>query len=216
MPPKYDVITFDCYGTLIDWESGIRDAFSTAARADDVEIQTAEIIPAYASAEPVVEQERYLPYREVLAQSALRAAKRLSWTPSDPTFLARSLPSWKPFPDTNPALERLKNAGYRLGILSNVDRDLLVETRRHLSVEFDLIVTAEDVKSYKPGRPHFDAARRIIGNARWLHAAASNYHDIAPTNAMDVPNAWINRKNEKGERPTYEFRDLAGLANALC
>lgn len=215
MPLQYDVITFDCYGTLIDWESGIRDAFLAAARAAGATVDPASIIPVYAEAEPAVEQERYLPYREVLAQTALRTANTLGWKPLDATFLARSLSSWKPFPDTNPALQRLKGAGYRLGILSNVDKDLLAETRKHFTVDFDLIVTAEDVKSYKPGRAHFDAARRQIGNARWLHAAASNYHDIAPTNAMGVPNAWINRKGETGEKPTYEFEDLAGLANAL-
>jgi 2-haloalkanoic acid dehalogenase type II len=215
MPPKYDVVTFDCYGTLIDWESGIRDAFVTAASADGVTLRSEEIIPAYAAVEPAVEQERYLPYREVLARAASRAAKRLDWTPSDRAFLARSLPSWKPFPDTNPALQRLKSAGHRLGILSNVDEDLLAETRKHFTVSFDIIVTAEEVRSYKPAPPHFDAAGRLIGNARWLHAAASNYHDIVPTNALGIPNAWINRKGEAGERATYEFRDLQGLAKAL-
>jgi 2-haloacid dehalogenase len=214
MPPKYAVITFDCYGTLIDWESGIREAFRGAARAEGVSLDEAALIPTYAEAEAAVEQEGYRPYREVLAESALRTAAKLGWNPRRP-FLAESLPSWKPFPDTNAALERLAASGHRLGILSNVDDDLLVETRRHFTVPFDFVVTAQQVQSYKPGRAHFDAARRLIGDAPWLHAAASNYHDIAPTNALGIENAWINRKGELGERATYEFRDLAELASVL-
>src|SRR5688572_6431741 len=145
MPPKYEVITFDCYGTLIDWESGIRQAFRDAARADGFALDDASIIPAYAEAEAVVEREAYRPYREILAESALRAAAKLGWKPRRP-FLADSLGSWKPFPDTNAALERLAASGHRLGILSNVDDDLLSSTRRHFTVPFALIVTAQQVR----------------------------------------------------------------------
>jgi 2-haloalkanoic acid dehalogenase type II len=214
MPPKYSVITFDCYGTLIDWESGIRQAFRDAARADAFALDDAAIIPVYAEAEAEVEREAYRPYREVLAESARRAASKLGWKPRRP-FLAESLASWRPFPDTNAALERLAASGHRLGILSNVDDDLLAETRRHFTVPFALVVTAQQVRSYKPGRAHFDAARRLIGDASWLHAAASNYHDIAPTNALGIENAWVNRTRATGERPTYEFRDLGELAETI-
>ena len=214
MPPKYAVITFDCYGTLIDWESGIRSAFRDAAQADGVVLDDRAIIPAYAEAEARLEREGYRSYREILEASALRAAAELGWKPRRP-FLAETLGSWKPFPDTNAALERLAAAGHRLGILSNIDDDLLTETRRHFTVPFDLVVTAQQVRSYKPGRAHFDAARRLIGDASWLHAAASNYHDIAPTNALRIDNAWINRTQGKGERPKYEFRDLGELARVL-
>ncbi|HEV2719662.1 MAG TPA: HAD-IA family hydrolase [Thermoanaerobaculia bacterium] len=101
------------------------------------------------------------------------------------------------FPDTNAALERLRGAGYRLGILSNVDDDLLAATRRHFSVGFDLIVTAQQVRSYKPGHAHFLEARKRIGEARWLHAAESNFHDIVPANALGIENAWINRRGRR-------------------
>jgi 2-haloalkanoic acid dehalogenase type II len=203
---RYDVITFDCYGTLIDWESGIAAAFHDAGVSRPRE----ELLRAYAEAERNVEREHYRSYREVLTEAAARVAGR------DGAFLAESLPRWQPFPDTNPALERLRNAGYTLGILSNVDDDLLAATRRHFTVDFDLIVTAQQVRSYKPAHGHFDAARAAIGRQRWLHAAQSNFHDIAPATELGIPNAWVNRHAETGGvRPTYEVRDMAGLAELL-
>jgi 2-haloalkanoic acid dehalogenase type II len=176
------------------------------------------VLRAYASIEPVVETERYRRYRDVLTESAFRVGDAFGRRIPDPTFLAASLPRWTPFADTNPALEALRNAGYRLGILSNVDRDLLAETRKHFTVDFDLIITAEDVGSYKPEPGHFAAARERIGASPWLHAAQSNYHDIVPVNAMRVPTAWVNRRGQTplpGGVPTYEVRDMAGLAELL-
>lgn len=204
---RYDIITFDCYGTLIDWENGIAGAFRDAG----VDRPRGELLRAYAEAERAVEQERYRSYREVLTEAAARV------TGGDGSFLAQSLPQWQPFPDTNPALERLRDAGYKLGILSNVDDDLLAATRRHFSIGFDLIVTAQKVRSYKPAHGHFLAARAAIGGQRWLHAAQSNFHDIAPATALGIPNAWVNRHGQTaGVRPTYEVRDLAGLAELLA
>ena len=197
----FDVITFDCYGTLIDWESGIRAAFESAG------VNGGEALRRYAEIEPQVERE-YRPYRDVLRETASRIAAGVD--------LASSLPTWKPFPDTNPALERLRRAGIRLGILSNVDDDLLAATRTHFTVDFDLIVTAQQVRSYKPGHAHFLEARKRIGDSKWLHAAQSNRHDIVPTNRLGIPNAWINRRAEKGGvRPTYEFANLTELANGM-
>jgi 2-haloalkanoic acid dehalogenase type II len=218
MNRDFDVITFDCYGTLIDWESGIAAAFLTAAREDGVTLQRDAVVHAYAAHEPQVEHETYRPYREVLAETAHRVAKSLGWQTSG-SFLPASLPSWQPFPDTNPALERLQAAGYRLGILSNVDDDLLGETLRHFTVGFDLVITAQQVRSYKPAPGHFVAAKERIGDARWLHAAQSNFHDIVPVNAMGVRTAWVNRHGEQprpGGIPSYEVRDMAGLADLLA
>jgi 2-haloalkanoic acid dehalogenase type II len=207
MERRYDIITFDCYGTLIDWESGIADAFREAG----VDLPREELLLTYATVEPMVERERYRPYREVLAETASRIAKR------DGAFLAESLPRWKPFPDTNAALERLRDAGHRLGILSNVDDDLLAATRRHFTVHFDLVITAQQVRSYKPAHGHFEAARAAIGGDRWLHAAQSNFHDIAPATELGIANAWVNRHGQTGGvKPTYEVRDLAGLAELLA
>jgi 2-haloalkanoic acid dehalogenase type II len=204
---KFDIITFDCYGTLIDWESGIRAAFAAAGVDGDAALR------AYADVEFVVENEKYRSYRDVLRETASRIAPHVKTT-----FLVDSLPSWKPFRDTNPALERLHRAGIRLGILSNVDDDLIAATRKHFTVDFDLVITAQQVRSYKPGHAHFVTARQRIGKAKWLHAARSNLHDIIPANQLGIANAWINRHGDKaraGGTPTYEFRDLAGLADAM-
>jgi len=217
----YDIVTFDCYGTLIDWESGIAGAFARAAREDGVALDAGEVLRAYAATEPFVERE-YRPYREVLAETATRVAHGLGWqvAPERAGFLAASLPSWTPFPDTNAALQRMHDAGISLGLLSNIDDDLLEATRRHFPVEFDLIVTAQQVRSYKPGYAHFLTARETIGDAHWLHAAQSNYHDIVPANALGIENAWINRIGEPelpGGTPTLgEFRDVASFAAAIC
>jgi len=203
---KFDVITFDCYGTLIDWKSGIRAAFAAAGLDGDASLSM------YHETEPIVEREKYRSYREVLRETASRIAPKIKTN-----FLADSLPSWRPFHDTNPALERLRRGGIRLGILSNVDDDLIAETRKHFTVDFDLVITAQQVRSYKPAHAHFLTARQRLGDAKWLHAAQSNFHDIAPANQLGIPNAWINRHAEKGiVRPTYEFRDLTALADAIA
>jgi 2-haloalkanoic acid dehalogenase type II len=218
--PRYDVITFDCYGTLIDWESGIAGAFLRAAAADGVTLTRGDILRAYADVEHRVQAEGYRSYREILRDTATRVAKALGWPIASERagFLAESLPSWQPFPDTNPALERLVAAGGRLGILSNIDDDLLSETRKHFTVGFDIVVTAQQVRSYKPGHAHFLTARELIGPSRWLHAAESDFHDIVPTNTLGIDNAWINRQHQPqlpGGKPKFEFDDLAGLADAI-
>ncbi|HJZ67972.1 MAG TPA: HAD family hydrolase [Blastocatellia bacterium] len=217
---QYDMITFDCYGTLIDWESGIVNAFKTEAAGDGVELDPDRIVAAYAAEERSVESEGYRPYRDVLAETARRAAGRLGWnvSPERASFLAESLAAWKPFPDTNPALERLANK-YKLGILSNVDDDLLAATRRHLTVNFDLIVTAQQVRSYKPSLAHFNEAVARSGDKRLLHAAQSYFHDVVPASRLGIPVVWVNRKGEQIERtgplPTREVRDLMELAELL-
>lgn len=215
--PIYEVITFDCYGTLIDWEGGIARAFTDAAAEDGIALDRAALLRAYAAVEPQVERERYRPYREVLQETAFRVAQMLGWPASFQrcSFLALSLPRWTPFADTNGALGRLVAAGCRLGILSNVDDDLIAATRAHFSVDFDFVITAQQVRSYKPATAHFTAARERIRAARWLHAAQSNFHDIVPCNALGIPTAWINRKGDRplpGGVPMHELSDLAELA----
>lgn len=221
MERPYDVITFDCYGTLIDWEAGIGQAFARAAARDGVRLNPSAVLQAYLELEPAVEAEAFRPYREVLAETARRVAARLGWRldPARATFLAESLPDWPAFDDTNPALERLARRGYRLGILSNVDDDLLAGTLRHLTVTFDLVVTAQQVRSYKPAPAHFLRARERLAGRRWLHAAQSYFHDVAPARALGVPVAWINRKQEPapaGAAPDRVFATLTGLADWLA
>jgi 2-haloalkanoic acid dehalogenase type II len=219
MSRDYDIVTFDCYGTLIDWESGIGNAFIAAAAGDGVRLDRKDVLLAHAEIEPVVQSESFRSYREVLRETARRMAIRLGWKLDDAgaTFLPESLPRWEIFDDTNPALGRLHAAGYRLGILSNVDDDLLARTLEQFRVPFDLLVTAQQVGSYKPAHGHFVTTRARVG--RWLHAAQSYYHDVEPAVALGIPVAWINRKGEKpfGEsRPDRELRDLSDLADWLA
>lgn len=220
MGRQYDIITFDCYGTLIDWENGIADAFVDLAMRQGWETSRRAVLAAYHQVEPVVEGEQYRSYRQVLAETARRVARTFGHDLSDSQSgaLAQSLPRWRPFPDTNSALERLKNAGHRLGILSNIDDDLLAETRKHFTVDFDLIITAQQVRSYKPELNHFVTARERIGQAPWLHAAQSYFHDIVPAFALKIPSAWVNRKKElptQEARPVHEVASLAELAALL-
>jgi 2-haloalkanoic acid dehalogenase type II len=217
---RYDVLTFDCYGTLVDWERGIAEALERAAGADGVTLDRAAALRAYHEIEPRVQAERYRRYREVLALTARAVAERLGWplAPGREAFLPESLPTWPPFPDTNGALRRLRDAGHRLAILSNVDDDLLAGTRRQLDVAFDFVVTAQQVGSYKPAPGHFAAARERIGAARWLHVAQSYFHDVQPARALGIASAWINRKGERpldDRGPDHQFRTLAEAADFL-
>ena len=216
---SFQVITFDCYGTLIDWEAGIVEAFWKASMADGVSLDPAAVLRTLFETEPAAAR-AYQSYREILTAAAQRVGQRLGWpmTHDRAAFLADSLPDWPPFPDTNDALRRLSRAGYALGILSNVDDDLLAGTRRRLEAEFSLLVTAQQVRSYKPAPGHFTAAREQIGARDWLHAAQSYYHDVVPAVAHGISVAWINRKAEQptsGTRPTYMFRNLTELADWL-
>jgi 2-haloalkanoic acid dehalogenase type II len=216
----YDVITFDCYGTLIDWDGGITAAFARVIAETEGRLDPHAVFEVYETIEAGVEAEPYRSYREVLAESTRRLARQLGWALPDARagFLAESLPFWIPFPDTNAALERLFKAGYQLGILSNVDDDLLEGTRKHFTVPFDLIVTAQQVRSYKPADGHFVAAREQIGGRRWLHAAQSHFHDVTPARRHGIATAWINRKRlVRGEpRPDRELHTLTELADWLA
>jgi 2-haloacid dehalogenase/putative hydrolase of the HAD superfamily len=217
---EFDLITFDCYGTLIDWEGGIVRAFQSEAACDGIELDADAIISAYMAEEPAVEAQAYRAYTEVLAETARRVAARLGWaiTPERADFLPSSLPGWLPFPDTNPALEQLARR-YQLGILSNTDNHLLRATIGHFTVNFALIVTAEQVRSYKPGPAHFEEARLRLGEKRQLHAAQSFFHDVVPASRLNIPVAWVNRKGETrpagGPEPTFEFGDLSELVTLL-
>jgi 2-haloalkanoic acid dehalogenase type II len=220
MSESYDIITFDCYGTLIDWEGGIAGAFQTEAATEGIELRRDQIIDTYAATEPEVESESYKPYRDILSETAIRVAAKLGWAlpPERAGFLVGSLPGWQPFADTNPALERLSRR-FRLGILSNIDDGLLAATRTHFTVDFDLIVTAQQVRSYKPELSHFKEALARTSGKRLLHAAQSYFHDVVPTRKLGIPVAWVNRKADKvtagGPIPTYEVQTLKELANLL-
>ncbi len=214
------IITFDCYGTLIDWEGGIADAFESEAIRQGHPYSRQRVIEAWHFEEPHVQAESFRPYREVLALTAERVLGRMGWECHSGCgeFLVESFGDWSPFADTNGALEALAARDWMLGILSNVDDDLLALTRRHFTVDFDLVVTAEQVRSYKPALAHFVEARRRIGEDRWLHAAQSWFHDIVPCVREEIPVAWINRKGEPArgtERPDLEVDDLRELVDRI-
>jgi 2-haloalkanoic acid dehalogenase type II len=220
MSRNYDVITFDCYGTLIDWESGISNAIRAAAGTAGLDPSREQIVRHYHEVEPMVQAAAYRPYRQVLCDVAVAVAERLGWSlqRTDSHFLPNSLVAWPAFPDTNSALRNLRERGYRLGILSNVDDDLLAGTVNNLSVEFDIIVTAQQVRAYKPKHAHFVSARELIGDRRWLHAAQSYFHDVEPAVELEIPAFWVNRKRDEptgNARPVAQAETLTGLVEWL-
>ena len=218
-----EVITFDCYGTLIDWEKGIRNAFHNAIlkTGGDPGLES-KASEAYEEEERRVEKEKpHILYRDVLSKTSLAVARKIGWNlpEAESTFLARELPNWTPFPDTNPSLAKLARK-HTLGILSNVDNDLLSRTVRRFTSPFEIMVTAENVRSYKPAFGHFEEARRIIGDRSWVHVAGSQYHDIEPAVKLGIKAVWVNRKNagptrNYSEKQVSEVKDLNELVNRL-
>lgn len=196
VPPE--VVTFDCYGTLVDWESGIFEAFATEAARDGVTLDRSEVLATYAEREPAVQREQFRPYREVLQLTAAEVGARLGWPVKidRARFLPEGLPDWPLFPDTNSALRRMHEAGLALGILSNVDDDLLAGTCRRLDVPFEFVVTAEQVRTYKPQPAHFTAAADHVAGRPWLHVAQSRFHDVIPAAARGIPVLWVDRNGE--------------------
>jgi 2-haloalkanoic acid dehalogenase type II len=214
------VLTFDCYGTLIDWESGISDACIRTAAKDGVTLDRETVLRIHAEVEPQIQSAGFKPYRDVLREVAIGIANRSGWKLAEgrASFLPDSLPSWKPFPDTNAALEQLRKQGHRLGILSNVDNDLLAGTLLHFVVPFAFLVTAQDLGSYKPALDHFERAKEIAGGEEWVHVAQSYFHDVEPAAAFGVPVVWINRKGEppgRDVRPNAEYATFGEFAHAL-
>jgi len=218
-----DVITFDCYGTLIDWEEGIRKAFHNAIlkTGGDPGLES-KASQAYEEEERKIEKEKpHILYRDVLSKTSLAVSRKIGWKlpEADSTFLARELPNWTPFPDTNPSLAKIARR-HTLGILSNVDNDLLSGTVRHFTSPFEIKVTAENVRSYKPAFGHFEEARRIIGDRSWVHVAGSQYHDIEPAVKLGIRAVWVNRKNVRptrnySEKQVLEVKDLTELVTEL-
>lgn len=220
-PSRVTVITFDCYGTLVDWNAGIGGAFEAAAREDGVELDRERALRVYHEIEPELERDEFLRYRDVLTEAARYVAARCDWQISieRAAFLADSLPDWPLFHDTNAALTRLAQQ-FRLGVLSNVDESLFLGTLEHFDVDFDFWVTADRVESYKPDLAHWEAARPFVGDpSGWLHVAQSLYHDVTPANTLGIPVIWVNRLQEElppdGPLPDHEVPSMAALADWL-
>ncbi len=213
-----ELITFDCYGTLIDWRSGIAEVLKRQLQSAGLEWED-RYVDLYLECEAIRECQTYRPYKEILATTEADVLSKAGLDPLPDLKLASSLGGWQPFDDTVPALQRLKQK-YKLGVLSNVDRDLFQQTAGHLKVSFDVVVTAQDVNYYKPGPAHFTKMLERTGLEKHqvLHAAHSLYHDIRPCNELNIPCVWINRcgeKNPQWGRPLAEFPDLASFADAV-
>jgi 2-haloalkanoic acid dehalogenase type II len=195
------LVSFDCYGTLIDWERGMREAVPGAP---------ADFTSRYIEVEAEVEK-TYRPYREILEIAMARMLDALG-RPGDAKAFARSIVRWPPFPEVRAALEALKADGWRLAILSNVDDDIIAESVKLIGVSFDWIVTAQQVGSYKPAHGHWKRLADLAGEKRWLHIGASLYHDMAPAVALGLPHIWINRNAERATVALDgELPDLRGL-----
>ena len=221
----YQVLTFDCYGTLIDWEQGILGALRPVLSAHHLHLPDAEILALYAALESQVEAGAYCPYRTVLRQvmEGFGATLHFVPTPQELACLAASLKYWQPFADTVAALWALQSR-YRLAIISNIDADLFTATAQHLQVPFDWVITAERVQSYKPSWQNFTYAMEHIGvpKARILHVAQSLYHDIVPAKQLGLTAVWVNRYQRRAGatppvpvQPDLEVPDLRTLVATI-
>jgi 2-haloacid dehalogenase len=205
--------TFDCYGTLIDWNAGIRDQLERLFGADDGE----RLLARYHELEPQVEAEAYRSYAEVLTETLIRLVQEegLTIPEGEANALPHSLPDWTPFPEVPGALEELRARGWLLAILSNSDRDLIAASQRQLGVPFDVVVVAQDVRSYKPEHAHWERFFELTTaeRERHVHVAASLFHDIEPCAELGLTSVWINRLG--GEADTRQLPDLSSLPDTL-
>ncbi len=193
---RFRIITFDCYGTLIDWEAGILNAIRPILSAHGAHRSDPEILRMYGDIEADAESGEYQPYREILQAVVRGFGARLGFAPSvkEQQSLPNSLASWKSFPDTIPALRQLKRE-FKLGILSNIDEDLFAVTAPQLAVKFDYVITASQARAYKPSLEIFRLAqkRMVLSAGQWLHAGQSVYHDVIPAQSLGISTAWVNR-----------------------
>ncbi len=196
----YDVLTFDCYGTLIDWEAGIVAGLRTLLVPLATDPGDDDLLERYARAEAAVEAGPYLPYRQVLAQSAAEVCRELQLTPAEGALAAfgAAVGDWPAFPDSADALAALQ-ARYRLGVITNCDDDLFAASSRRLGIDFDPVVTAQQVGAYKPDTRGFDVAFERIGlpRERILHVAQSLFHDHVPAKRLGLTTAWIDRRQDR-------------------
>jgi 2-haloacid dehalogenase len=202
---KYEVLSFDCYGTLVDWESGIISGLRPVLRDHRVEATDDEILDLHAQTEHKLQaasqRGSYLKYRDVLGEEVREAGRRWGFEPSrsDVRALPDSVRYWLPFPDTVNALRALKGK-YKLAIISNIDDGLFALTARYLEVEFDYIVTAEQAGTYKPSPNNFELALERIGVApeKILHVAESLFHDHVPAKRIGLDTVWVHRRPPRG------------------
>jgi 2-haloacid dehalogenase len=222
---RFDVLTFDCYGTMIDWETGIFSAIRPILRAHEKDIPDSQILEMYSELELSAEQAEFRPYKEVLASVVAGFGKRLGFRPTQAEIdsLPDSVPHWQPFPDTVQALRELKSR-YKLAVISNVDDDLFGESAKKLGVVFDHVVTAQQARCYKPSLNIFKLAMERTGVPpdKILHVGQSIYHDVLPAQSLGIATVWVNRKSPRPNAgaaksavgtPDLEVSDLKSLAD---
>jgi 2-haloacid dehalogenase len=203
--------TFDCYGTLIDWDGGVRRELARVFGED----KAAEKLDRYHELEPGLQRDGSRSYREVLTD----AMRELGAPAGQEHGLAESLPSWRAFSEVRGSLEALRSRGWRLGVLSNTDDDFIAASQVQIGVSFDEVVVAQELGSYKPARRHWDEffARTRAPQEGHVHVAASLFHDIAPCGELGLRSVWINRNDERAgaAQPTRELPDLLALPETL-
>ena len=216
MPPDRWA-TFDCYGTLVDWNSGIRAELSRLLDAGEGD----RLLARYHQVEPRVQREHpTMSYRDVMAAvlAELAAQEGVSLAPDELDALGRSLPAWPVFDDVAAELTDVRDRGWRLVALTNSDRDLIEASIEAIGVPFDGAIVASEIGSYKPAHGHWRAFRETFGadERRHVHVAQSHFHDITPAHQLGIPSVWINRLGERGDpAPTRELPDVRGLADVL-
>jgi|SRR5579863_6256134 len=220
----FSVLTFDCYGTMIDWETGIFSALRPILAAHQKNIADAALLELYAELELAAEQRDYLSYRDVLQSVVRGLGERLGFTATEAEVraLPESIKTWQPFPDTVTALQKLKSH-YKLAVISNIDDDLFAQTAPKLKVSFDCVITAQQARCYKPCSKIFRMAQERIGvnTQQWLHVGQSIYHDVIPAKALGIATVWVNRPSPRAGagatkaaagKPDLEVSSLAALA----
>jgi len=227
---QFEVVSFDCYGTLIDWESGILPVLKQLLSSREMDLSENQTLELFAEFESELEKDKndYIKYRKILQLIVKKIGQRFNCEPTGTELnsLALSVKNWQPFPDTVAALAALKQK-YKLAVISNIDDDLFAGTAKHLKVEFDWLITAEQVRSYKPSTRNFEIAidRMGIAPEKLLHVAQSLYHDIVPAASMGISTVWVNRRQGKvgfgatlpaSAQPDLEVPDLKTLVEAIA
>lgn len=222
---SFRALTFDCYGTLIDWETGLLSTLHPILARNGVDLDDSKLLELYGELEPAEQRRTYRTYKEVLGGVVVGLGDKLGFRPTleDLHALPKSLPTWQPFPDSLESLGRLTKK-YKLGIISNIDDDLFAATAKLLKTDFDCVVTAEQARGYKPSHKNFEMAleRLKLPREQVLHCGQSLHHDIEPAKELGIANVWVNRKSRRpgagatkpsAAKPDLEVPDLKMLAN---
>ena len=221
---RFDALTFDCYGTLIDWESGLLAGLRAATAANPIATTDDELLETFARHESAIEADRYRPYREVLGEALRRiqAERGLAPTAEEVATFGGSVVDWPAFSDSAAALQRLHER-FRLGVITNCDDDLFAASNEKLGVTFDWVITAQQARRYKPNPRGFELAFERIGlpTSRILHVAQSLFHDHVPAKRLGLSTVWVNRRAGRPgsgatppaeATPDLEVPDMATLA----